>query len=270
MYHHATYITPRTHGLYRCTGVEERYALVVGGSRGIGRATVLELAKRGYGVALTYNTREGEARRTVEEAIRLGAPRALTYRLDASSWESVTSTASRVTEDLPWLNVLVYSAGILQVGRVEDLEPGEWDRVLAVNLSGAFYSIRAFLPLLKRAPWASIVAISSIAGQTGNVVAGAAFSASKAGLIGLVKRLAVELAEYGIRVNAVAPSFVETDMVRGFIADPESRRRVEEMHPLGFILDPVDVARAVVFLAEPEWSRGVTGHVLQVNGGRLT
>ena len=248
---------------------ESVFAFVVGGSRGIGRATVLLLAERGYSVGLSYVKAGGEASRVVEEALGRGASDSFAIRLDASSWSDVVDAVNVVSARFPFLNILVYSAGVLQVGSVEELDPGEWDRVIGVNLSGAFYVVKGFLPLLKRAPWASIVFVSSIAGQTGNVYAGTAYAASKAGLIGLTKRLAVELAGYGIRVNAVAPSFVETDMTRRFLEDPESRRRIMELHPLRMILKPVDVARAILYLAEPA-SNGVTGHVLSINAGRYT
>jgi len=156
------------------------------------------------------------------------------------------------------------------VGGLDETSLEEWEETIRVNLTGVFLVTKALLPLLRRAPWASVVNIASIAGQTGNVVAGVAYAASKAGVIGLTKRLAVQLAGEGIRVNAVAPSFVETDMTRGFLDTPEKRERVARLHPLGIILKPEDVAEAVLFLADQRRSRGITGHVLSINAGRLT
>ena len=245
------------------------YAFVAGGSRGIGRATVLLLADRGYSVGLSYVKSSDAGMEVSRLARERGAGDSIAIRMDSSRWSDVVEAARVIGSRFPYLNILVYSAGVLQVGPVEDLDPEEWDRVISVNLSGAFYTVKAFLPLLKKAPWASIVFISSIAGQTGNVYAGTAYAASKAGLIGLTKRLSVELARYGIRVNAVAPSFVETDMTKRFLEDPESRRRIMELHPLRMILKPEDVARAILFLAEPA-SSGITGHILSINAGRYT
>ncbi len=244
--------------------------LVTGGSRGIGRAVALRFARAGCRVAVTYRSNQRGAEETVSGALRLGAPWARAYRLDVSDPGSVEELARRLAGDLGSLNVLVNNAGVIHFGRLEETSLEQWEHVLRVNLTGAFLVTRALLPLLRRASWASIVNIASIAGETGNVVASVAYAASKAGLIGFTRRLAVELAPEGIRVNAVAPSFVETDMVRDFIDTPEKRRRIEELHPLRMIIQPEDVAEAVYFLAMPETARAITGQVLRVNAGRLT
>lgn len=247
------------------------YVLVVGGSRGIGAATAILLAEKGYNLAITYNKSREKALATLKEVEKRNpSGRHKLYKVDVASHEEVKKLALAIQADYPYLNGIVYSAGILQAGSIEDLTIEEWDTVLRVNLYGAFYTIKYTLPALQKAPWASIVLISSIAGETGNVVAGAAYSASKAGLIGLAKRLAVELAEHGIRVNAVAPSFVETDMTRRFLEDPHSREKIRNLHPLKIILQPEDVARAIHFLLDPVESRGITGHILSINAGRRT
>ncbi len=251
-------------------GVPRGYAVVAGGSRGIGRATALLLAEEGYAVAVAYKSRDDAARETVRLALTRGAPQAFAVRADLSTPEGAERLAERVAGRFPHVNVLVYSAGVLQLGGVEELDPETWDEVVRVNLSGAFYTVKALLPLILKAPWASIVFVSSIAGQTGNVVAGAAYAASKAGLIGLAKRLAVELAPRGVRVNAVAPSFVETDMTRDILSDPRRREEIRRLHPLGVILKPEDVAKTILYLADPERSPGVTGAVVPINGGRYT
>ena len=248
----------------------ESYVLVTGASRGIGRATVLRFAEEGFGVIVAYRSRGDLAEKVASEALKLGASLALTVKMDVADPSSVRNARQSIEGRVPYLNVLVNNAGILHLGSVEETSLEEWDRVIRVNLTGAFIVTKEFLPLLKKAPWASIVNVASIAGQTGNIVASAAYAASKAGVIGLTKKLAVELAQYGIRVNAVAPSFVETDMVREFIDTPEKRRRVEELHPLRTIIKPEDVAEAILFLADPRRSRVITGHVPSVNAGRLT
>ncbi len=246
------------------------YVLVTGGSRGIGRAVALRFAREGFSVVVGYKSRSDLAGEVVSEALRVGAPTAFSVEMDVSDAVSVARARAFIGERVPFLNVLVNNAGILHTGSIEDTGLRDWETVIKVNLTGVFLVTREFLPLLRKAPWASIVNIASIAGQTGNIVASAAYAASKAGVIGFTKRLAVELARYGIRVNAVAPSFVETDMVRSFIDTEEKRRRVEEMHPLKTIIKPEDVAEAVLFLADPRRSRTITGHILSVNAGRLT
>ncbi|KSW12661.1 3-oxoacyl-ACP reductase [Pyrodictium occultum] len=243
--------------------------MVTGSSRGIGRAVVLRFASEGYAVAVTYRSKREQALETAERARRLGAPDVVVLRLDVSSPESLEEARRVLESRWPHLNVLVNNAGIIHFGGIDETSLEDWERVIRVNLTGVFLATKTFLPMLRRAPWASIVNLASIAGQTGNVVASAAYAASKAGVIGLTRRLAVELAPHGIRVNAVAPSFVETDMVREFIDTPEKRKRVEEMHPLRIIIQPEDVAEAVYFLATPA-SRAITGHVLSINAGRFT
>ena len=244
--------------------------LVTGGSRGIGRAVALRFARAGCSVAVGYRSRAELAEGVAAEARGLGAPDAFPVGMDVSDPDSVNAAMRVVGERMGWLNVLVNNAGVIFFGSIDETTLEDWERVIRVNLTGPFIVTKAALPLLRRASWASIVNIASIAGETGNVVASAAYAASKAGLIGFTRRLAVELAPEGIRVNAVAPSFVETDMVREFIDTPEKRRRVEELHPLRMIIKPEDVAEAVFFLAMPETARAITGQVLDVNAGRLT
>lgn len=249
----------------------DRYALIIGGSRGIGAETARRLACKGYNVSITYNSSLKGAE-SVLDSLRACNPAGThgAYRLDVRDPGQAEELRKAVQGAYPYLNVLVYSAGILQTEGIMELELEKWRNIIEVNLSGAYYSTRALLPLLFKAPWASIVYVSSIAGESGNVVAGIAYAASKAGLIGFMKRLAVELAPRGIRVNAVAPSFVETDMTRDLLDTEEKREKVKSLHPLHIILQPGDVANAILFLADPEQSRGITGHVLSINAGRRT
>ncbi|MCE4625523.1 MAG: SDR family oxidoreductase [Desulfurococcales archaeon] len=247
-----------------------KVAVITGASGGIGAATALRFAREGYVLILTYRGRRDRCLEVAREAEKRGSPRAYAINLDLTDANSIGEFVEKVSDLVPYVNALVNNAGVLQVGPVERVTLEEWEHTLKVNLTGPFLLTKHLLPLLRKAPWASIVNVASIAGETGNVVAGVAYAASKAGLIGFTKRLAVELAPEGIRVNAVAPSFVETDMVKEFISTPEGRRRVIELHPLRIIIQPEDVAEAILFLADPERSRAITGHVLRINAGRLT
>ena len=244
------------------------YVFVTGGDRGIGRATVLKFAKEGFAVGFSYFRNRSGAEETLRAVEELGGE-GFFIQMDVSNEESVRRGAEEVAKRFPYLNVLVNNAGVITFKGIEELSLEEWSWVINVNLTGTFLVTKYMLPLLRKAPWASIVNLASIAGQSGNVFASPAYCASKAGVIGLTRRLATELAPH-IRVNAVAPSFIETDMVRSFIDTPEKRRRVEEAHPLKRIGRPEDVAEAIYFLAVPEHSGFITGQVLGINGGRLT
>ncbi|MGC9071340.1 MAG: SDR family NAD(P)-dependent oxidoreductase [Acidilobus sp.] len=250
--------------------MRDKYVLVTGGDRGIGKATALRFAKSGFTVIITYRSNRATAEETINELLSTGAPSAMYYQLDVSDLKSVREFSSMISSVLPYLNVLVNNAGILDTSPIDDLSPERWDEVLRIDLYGPFYLTKHLIPLLRKAPWASIVNVASIAGETGNVVASVAYAAAKAGLIGLTKKLAIELAKHGIRVNAVAPSFVETDLTSAILSDPSSRSQVIHMHPLMRIATPADIAEAIHFLALPETANNITGHVININGGRYT
>ncbi len=228
----------------------------------------MKFASEGFNICFTYNRRREEAERTYEEIRQLGVE-AFYTSMDVGDAESVRRAYEFFSSKVPYLNVLVNNAGVISFSKLDDLTLEEWERVIRVNLTGVYLVTKTFLPLLRRAGRASIINVASIAGQAGNVVASTAYCASKAGVIGFTRRLAVELGPQGIRVNAVAPSFVETDMVREFIDTPEKRKKVEDLHPLHDIARPEDIADAIFFLASDS-ARFVTGITLSVNGGRLT
>ena len=241
------------------------YVFVSGGDRGIGRATVLRFAGAGYYVVFSYYARRGAAEETLI-ALRGVGGEGFYVQMDVSDERSVLKAVEKVSEEVPHINVLVNNAGILHDKPLDETTLEEWERVLRVNLTGVFLVTKAMLPLLRRAPWATIVNVASIAGQTPGV-ASAAYSASKGGVIALTKKLAAELAPK-IRVNAVAPSFVATDMTRKYLEDPEMLETAKSMHLLRDIATPEDVAEAIFFLGTPA-SRFVTGEVMNVNGGRF-
>ena len=248
---------------------ESRKALVTGGSRGIGRAVCLELARRGADVTLIYRSRDAQAEETQAQVRALGR-RALAVKCDLADARDVAAAVDRAAGELGSIDVLVQAAGAMGAWReTADLPVEDWDRYLAVDLSGAFYLIRAALPHLRRAGGGAIVAVSSIAAQMCQArnVQGAA---AKAGLEAMVRVVAREEGRRGIRANAVAIGLTDTDMGRAAFAEwgPETSERVVRGIPLRRIGTPEEVARVVCFLAGPDGAY-ITGKVLQVDGGQI-
>ena len=244
-------------------------ALVTGGSRGIGRAVCLELARRGADVAFIYRSRDAEAEATAAQVRALGR-QALALKADLADAAGVGAAVDRAAAELGRLDLLVQAAGAVGAWHeTAELSVEDWDRYLAVDLSGAFYAIRATLPHLRKAGGGAIVAISSIAAQMCQPrnVQGAA---AKAGLEAMVRVVAREEGRRGIRANAVAVGLTDTDMGRVAFAEwgPETTERVIRGIPLRRIGKPEEVARVVCFLAGPDGAY-ITGKVLQVDGGQI-
>jgi NAD(P)-dependent dehydrogenase (short-subunit alcohol dehydrogenase family) len=255
------------------SGVEEDFAgkraLVTGGSRGIGRAVCLELARRGADIALLYRSRDADADAVVRLIIAAGR-RAFAFKVDLADGPAVGEAVGRAATALGGLDVLVQAAGAMVAWHdVADLAPADWDRYLAVDLSGAFYVIHAALPHLRAAGGGAVVAISSIAAQMCQP-RNAQGAAAKAGLEALVRVVAREEGRRGIRANAVAIGLTDTDMGRAAFAEwgEETTKRVIRGIPLQRIGTPEEVARVVCFLAGPDGAY-ITGKVLQVDGGQI-
>jgi 3-oxoacyl-[acyl-carrier protein] reductase len=243
-----------------------RVALVTGGSRGIGRAICMALARRGATVIVNYASREDAAMETVK-AIEDAGGKALTSGFDVSDADRVSAEIKRIGKDQGGLDILVNNAGIAINGLLLRYKDDQWARSMAVNLTGAFNTTRAAASLLLRArEHGRVVVISSVVGEMGNA-GQAAYAATKAGLIGLTRSLAKELAPRGVTVNAVTPGFIATDMTDEHLPE-DKRAELLAGIPLGRIGDADDVAGAVAFLAGPEASY-ITGQVLRVNGGML-
>ncbi len=247
----------------------DRKALVTGGSRGIGRAVCLELARRGADVAFVYRSRDAEAAATAVQIRALGRC-ALALKGDLADARNVADAVDRAAAELGRLDILVQAAGAMGAWQeTAELSTEAWDRYLAVDLSGAFYAIRAALPHLRKADGGAIVAISSIAAQMCQArnVQGAA---AKAGLEAIVRVVAREEGRRGIRANAVAVGLTDTEMGRTAFAQwgPETTERIVRGIPLRRIATPEEVARVVCFLAGRD-AAYITGKVLQVDGGQI-
>jgi 3-oxoacyl-[acyl-carrier protein] reductase len=241
--------------------METRTALITGASRGIGRATALRLAQNGWNIVAT--SREIESNDAARGEIAEAARQALFVNMDMASLDSIRAGFARALGEFGRIDVLVNNAGITRDGLALRMKPEEWQSVLEVNLNGAFYAIQQALPGMVRQRWGRIINITSVVGQTGNV-GQANYVSAKAGLIGLTKALARELAGRNITVNAVAPGFIETEMTAGL--PEEVKQRMLAAIALGRFGKPEDVAAAVAFLASEE-AGYITGHVLNVNGG---
>lgn len=235
-------------------------ALVTGASRGIGRAIALRLAEDGANVAVIYAGSADKAEAVVNEITALGV-NAKAYRCNVADSAAVNETVKAVTNDLGKIDILVNNAGITRDGLMLRMKDEDFDAVLDTNLKGAFNMIRACYSGFIRKKSGRIINISSVSGIMGN--AGQAnYSASKAGVIGLTKSVARELASRGITCNAVAPGFIQTDMTENL---GDSNPLLNSI-PLGRMGKPEDIAAAVAFLASDS-AAYITGEVLKVDGG---
>ncbi len=240
-----------------------KVALVTGASRGIGRAIAVALAQGGASVALNYAGNQAAAQEALALVLAAGAPRAKLYRFDIADSAACQQAVEEVLAEFGGLHVLVNNAGIAIDQLLMRLKDEDWKRQLDVNLTGAFNLTRAVTRPMVKARGGAIVNLSSVVGEMGNA-GQVAYAATKAGLIGLTKSVARELASRSIRCNAVTPGFIDTDMTSAL---PEAARtRMMESIPLARLGSAVDVANAVCFLASDQ-AAYVTGEVLKVNGG---
>jgi 3-oxoacyl-[acyl-carrier protein] reductase len=234
-----------------------RIALVTGGSRGIGRAVALGLARAGADVALSYRSREAEAAEVARAIEGLGR-RAVAVRADAADERAIGALAAEVSSRLGPVDVFVSNAGVGVRHEIDALTAAVWDETMAVNLRAAFLLTQALLPSMRARRFGRLVYMSSTAAQVGGVV-GPHYAASKAGLIGLMHAYASQLAREGITANAVCPALVETEMLT---ENPRAPR--PEAVPVGRFGKPEEVAEVVVTIAQNGF---VTGQTIQVNGG---
>lgn len=239
-----------------------KVAMVTGGSRGIGRAISLALARHGARVVVNYLGNASAAEATAREIVACGS-QCLTVQADVSKPEEVHRLIDQVLDTFGRIDILVNNVGLTQDDLIVRMSEKKWDQVMDANLRSAFLCTRAALRPMLRQRWGRIINISSVGGMVGN--AGQAnYAAAKAGLIGFTKAVAKEVASRNITANAVAPGFVETEQTRN-ITGPQ-KEAITRMIPMGRTATPEDIAPAVLFLASEE-AAYITGHVLNVDGG---
>ncbi len=239
---------------------DRKVALVTGGSRGIGRGCALELARAGYDIAINFAGNEEAANKTVEDIKALGVD-AEAFKFDVSNKDAADNGVAKVLERFGRIDVLVNNAGITRDGLFMRMSADNWNAVINTNLSSAFNVSQPVVKVMMKQRSGAIVNMASVVGVSGN--AGQAnYSAAKAGLIGLTKTLAKELGSRGIRVNAVAPGFINTDMTK----DLDTSKFLDYI-PLKRLGEVEDIAKAVKFLAVD--TDYVTGQVLEVDGGLI-
>jgi 3-oxoacyl-[acyl-carrier protein] reductase len=241
--------------------LKDKVALVTGASQGIGRDTALALSQAGAKLAVAARN-EGKLNALVAEITATGGE-ACAIKLDVADVDQVKAAFKQVLEKFGRLDILVNNAAITRDGLALRMKPEDWDAVLRTNLTGAHYCIQQALATMMRARSGRIINISSVVAEMGNS-GQANYVASKAGLIGLTKAIAIEIASRNITVNAVAPGFIETPMTD--VLSSEVKDELKKRIPLGRMGTPGDITAAIIFLASDE-AAYITGHVLDVNGG---
>jgi len=246
--------------------LEGKTALVTGGSRGIGRATAILLGRAGAQVAVGFQSDERAAAEVVQSISSQGG-RAVALRADLAQWSGAEKLVKDCAEQLGGPDILVASHGIWKRAPIHEMTEAQWDETADINLKGIVALCRYCGERMRLRRRGAIILISSTAGQRGEAEH-SHYAATKGAIISLTKSLAPELAAFGIRVNCVAPGWVETDMVRDVMADPRQRSAIAGVIPLGRIGKPEEIAGAALFLAS-DLSSFTTGEILNVNGGAV-
>lgn len=240
-----------------------KVALITGASRGIGKATALEMAKEGANVVVNYASSSGAAEEVVAEIVEAGG-KAIALQADVSKVDEVDALVKDVMDKFSRIDILVNNAGITRDTLLMRMKPEDWQAVIDLNLTGVFLCTRAASKIMLKQKSGRIVNVASVAGQMGNP-GQANYSAAKAGVIGFTKTVAKELASRGITVNAVAPGFIETDMTK----DLKNTEEILKFIPLNRYGKSEEVAGTIVFLTADSAAAYITGQVLNVDGGMV-
>jgi 3-oxoacyl-[acyl-carrier protein] reductase len=242
--------------------LKDKIAIVTGGSRGIGRAISLAFAKEGADVVIIYLEKEKEAKKVIKEITAVGR-KCMAFNVDVRDFEEVNEIVEVVVETFGQIDILVNNAGITRDITLKKMSKEMWNEVIDVNLNGVFNCTKAVTDLMRKRKTGRIINISSIMGFTGNI-GQTNYAAAKSGILGFTKALAREVARVGITVNAIAPGFINTDMMKTI---PENiKRQLLEQIPMGRFGEPHEVANVAVFLALED-SSFITGTVVHINGG---
>ncbi|GAB6173409.1 SDR family oxidoreductase [Paradesulfitobacterium aromaticivorans] len=243
--------------------LENRVALITGASRGIGKAIAIEYAREGAKIAVTYHKNQSKAEEVLRFIRSMGGE-AILIPLLVENRNSVKDAVKMVLDQWNRIDILVNNAAVLEQKPFTEISDEEWDRILRVNLKGAFICCQEIAPIMESRGWGRIINIASIGGQWGGNLA-VHYSASKAGLISLTRSLARIYSPKGITTNAISPGLVLTDMSSGELLTEEGRKKASAI-PLGRTADPTEIARTAVFLASEDASY-ITGQTVNVNGG---
>ncbi|AEM73222.1 3-oxoacyl-[acyl-carrier-protein] reductase [Caldicellulosiruptor acetigenus] len=244
--------------------LKDKVALITGASRGIGRAIALKFAQNGANVIINYSSSQSQAEELKEEIEKIGT-KAMIIKCDVSNADEVSQMFSQVEKEFGRLDILVNNAGITKDGLILRMNEEDFDKVIAINLKGAFLCARAAAKMMVKQRSGNIINISSVVGIAGNI-GQANYAASKAGIIGLTKSLAKELASRNIRVNAIAPGFIKTDMTE--VLSDKVKEVMLSSIPLGRFGKADEVANVALFLAS-NLSSYITGQVIVVDGGMI-
>lgn len=245
--------------------LSSKKALVTGGSRGIGKAISLRLAEAGCDVALNYLKESKDAGKITGKIKTIGR-QAISIKADIRDHDAVKDMVSEVIGDFGTIDILINNSGVTDVSNIEDLDIGQWKRVIDTNLSGAFYVSKYCLGFMKKKRYGKIVNISSVATLTGRG-GGVHYASSKGGMDAMTRALAREAAPYNIRVNGIAPAVIETDFYYNRYPDYKEREEVLKGIPVGRIGKPLDVANICVFLCS-DLADYISGETIIADGGR--